>query len=286
MTVRTGKLTEYRRKRDFSRTLEPEGGKRAKSPKLAYVIQKHEASRLHFDLRLELNGVMKSWAVPKGPSLDPSVKRLAIHVEDHPIEYNEFEGTIPEGEYGGGTVMLWDRGTWEPHGDVDEALKKGKLAFDLHGERLHGQWALVRLRGRDRSDKDNWLLIKERDELARKTVGAVEKEDTSIASGRSMEEIAAGRKVWHSNRKKNGAGKSAASFRGAPKARARNPVQEKVPAVLDSASRNDRGKSHDQAGGEVRTLKKKLSRRKSRRKAPGVRKPAARHTRGRAATRS
>ncbi len=151
--------------------------------------------------------------MPKGPSENPQDKRLAVHVEDHPVEYGQFEGTIPEGEYGGGTVMLWDRGTWEPHGDVDEALKKGKLAFDLHGERLHGQWALVRLRGRDRSDKDNWLLIKERDELARKTVGAVEKEDTSIASGRSMEEIAAGRKVWHSNRKKNGAGKSAASFR-------------------------------------------------------------------------
>ena len=145
--------------------------------------------------------------MPKGPSENPQDKRLAVHVEDHPVEYGQFEGTIPEGEYGGGTVMLWDRGTWEPHGDVDEALKKGKLAFDLHGERLHGQWALVRLRGRNRSDRDNWLLIKERDELARKTVGAVEKEDTSIASGRSMEEIAAGRKVWHSNRA-NGKAKS------------------------------------------------------------------------------
>jgi bifunctional non-homologous end joining protein LigD len=237
-----GGLAEYHRKRNFARTGEPKGEIKRERPqsgkksgkRLSYLIQKHAASRLHYDFRLEWHGTLLSWAVPKGPSENPQDKRLAVHVEDHPVEYGQFEGTIPEGEYGGGTVMLWDRGTWEPHGDVDEALKKGKLAFDLHGERLHGQWALVRLRGRDRSDKDNWLLIKERDELARKTVGAVEKEDTSIASGRSMEEIAAGRKVWHSNRKKNGAGKSAASFRGAPKARARNPVQEKVPAVLDS----------------------------------------------------
>jgi bifunctional non-homologous end joining protein LigD len=219
-----GGLAEYNRKRDFARTGEPKGARKKSGKRLSYLIQKHAARRLHYDFRLEWNGALLSWAVPKGPSENPEDKRLAVHVEDHPVEYGKFEGSIPEGEYGGGTVMLWDRGSWEPHGDVDEAMRKGKLAFDLHGERLQGQWALIRLRGRNRNDKDNWLLIKERDELARRDVGAVEKEDTSVASVRSMEEIAAGRKVWHSNRKKNGAGKSAASFRGAPKARARNPV--------------------------------------------------------------
>ena len=165
-----GGLAEYNRKRNFART---GGAQRAsaanRAKRLSYLIQKHAARRLHYDFRLEWNGTLMSWAVPKGPSENPQDKRLAVHVEDHPVEYGKFEGTIPEGEYGGGTVMLWDRGTWEPHGDVDEALKKGKLAFDLHGERLHGQWALVRLRARDRNDKDNWLLIKERDELARKS---------------------------------------------------------------------------------------------------------------------
>jgi bifunctional non-homologous end joining protein LigD len=204
-----GGLADYNRKRNFARTAEPKGelkGERRKSSgkksgkRLSYLIQKHAARVLHYDFRLEWDGKLMSWAVPKGPSENPQDKRLAVHVEDHPVAYGKFEGTIPKGEYGGGTVMLWDRGTWEPHGDVREALKKGKLAFDLHGERLHGQWALVRLRARSKSDKDNWLLIKERDELARKTVGAVEKEETSVASGRSMEEIAAGRKVWHSNR--------------------------------------------------------------------------------------
>jgi bifunctional non-homologous end joining protein LigD len=132
-----------------------------------------------------------SWAVPKGPSENPQDKRLAVHVEDHPVEYGAFEGTIPKGEYGGGTVMLWDRGWWSPHGDVDEAMHKGKLSFTLHGKRLTGNWALVRLRGRGRKDKDNWLLIKERDPLA-KSGGryAVDRETRSIKSGRSMEEIA------------------------------------------------------------------------------------------------
>jgi bifunctional non-homologous end joining protein LigD len=136
-----------------------------------------------------------SWAVPKGPSENPQDKRLAVHVEDHPVDYGTFEGTIPKGEYGGGTVMLWDRGWWRPHGDVDEAMHKGKLGFTLHGKRLKGDWALVRLRGRGRRDKDNWLLIKERDALARSGgAHAVDRETTSIKSGRRMEEIARGRK--------------------------------------------------------------------------------------------
>src|SRR3954453_13057835 len=147
-------LAEYRRKRDFSRTAEPRGGKTQSKQKLAFVIQKHSASHLHYDLRLELDGVMKSWAVPKGPSLDPSVKRLAMEVEDHPIEYNTFEGTIPQGEYGGGTVMLWDRGTYGPETSSDEndedvlreAYKRGDLKITFYGERMQGSYVLVRMK--------------------------------------------------------------------------------------------------------------------------------------------
>jgi bifunctional non-homologous end joining protein LigD len=200
MTTRVAKLTEYRRKRDFTRTGEPAGGGRKKSSKLAYVIQKHAASRLHYDLRLELDGVMKSWAVPKGPSLDPSVKRLAIEVEDHPIEYNQFEGSIPEGEYGGGTVMVWDRGTYTAagdHEDPEETLRqgyrKGDFKFVLQGKRLKGSWVLIRTRGRgDRSRQGQWLLIKHRDDEADPETDPVAEHLTSAKSGRTMEEIAEG----------------------------------------------------------------------------------------------
>jgi bifunctional non-homologous end joining protein LigD len=197
------RLKKYREKRDFSRTKEPAGKPVKSRKKLSYLIQKHAARRLHYDFRLEWNGALMSWAVPKGPSENPNDKRLAVHVEDHPVAYGGFEGTIPKGEYGGGTVMLWDRGWWEPHDDPGEAMRKGKLSFELHGERLKGNWALVRLRARSKKDKDNWLLIKERDEVAR-TKGklAVERETESVASGRDMEEIAEGKKVWHSNRAK------------------------------------------------------------------------------------
>jgi bifunctional non-homologous end joining protein LigD len=205
MTTRAGKLTEYRRKRDFTRTGEPEGGRRKKSSKLAYVIQKHAASRLHYDLRLELDGVMRSWAIPKGPSLDPSVKRLAIHVEDHPIEYNEFEGTIPEGEYGGGTVMVWDKGTYTAAGDEDdpeEALRegylKGDFKFVLHGKRLKGSWVLVRTKGwGDRRRQGQWLLIKHRDDEADPDTDPVAEYLTSAKSGWTMEEIAEGKPAKH-----------------------------------------------------------------------------------------
>ncbi len=188
-------LAEYRRKRDFTRTREPAGGKAAAGARLAYVIQKHAASHLHFDLRLELDGVMKSWAVPKGPSLDPTVKRLAMQVEDHPIEYNKFEGTIPEGEYGGGTVMLWDRGTYtapgsdpDPEATLRRGYEKGDFKFELHGKRLHGSWVLVRIR-RD-EERRQWLLIKHRDEFAEEGADIVADEQTSVATGRSMEQIA------------------------------------------------------------------------------------------------
>jgi bifunctional non-homologous end joining protein LigD len=165
-------LNEYHRKRDFKVTSEPKGESTSKHKKLIYVIQKHQARNLHYDFRLEWNGVLLSWAVPKGPSLDPSVKRLAMHVEDHPIEYATFEGVIPEGEYGGGTVMVWDRGTWEPEvPNVDEALTHGELKFRLEGRKLKGSWVLVRTpRG--------WLLIKHRDEYA-------SKEDVLTAQPRS-----------------------------------------------------------------------------------------------------
>ena len=200
-------LAEYAAKRDFTRTAEPKGGRAPAAKKLRYVIQKHAASRLHFDLRLELDGVMKSWAVPKGPSLDPAVKRLAMEVEDHPIEYNTFEGTIPQGEYGGGTVMLWDRGTYEyggtMSGDPIEALRaayaKGDFKFVLHGERLKGSWVLVRTR-RDERGKQQWLLIKHRDEFAEEGADDEARATTSVSTGRSMEEIAAGDDVWRSNR--------------------------------------------------------------------------------------
>jgi bifunctional non-homologous end joining protein LigD len=204
--TRSASLSEYRSKRDFSRTAEPAGQEAPSRPRTAplqFVIQKHAASHLHFDLRLELDGVMKSWAVPKGPSLDPKVKRLAMEVEDHPIEYNVFEGTIPKGEYGGGTVMLWDRGTYRAAeadgGDDQSAIRrgyaKGDLKFILEGERLRGSWVLVRMRGRDdRSSKPQWLFIKHRDEEARGDVDIVAETTTSVATGRTMEEIAAGKK--------------------------------------------------------------------------------------------
>jgi len=174
------KLETYRKKRRFADTPEPSGAERARraqkaasrsaGPALSYLIQEHHARRLHYDFRLELDGTLKSWAVPKGPCLDPSVKRLAVHVEDHPVEYGTFEGEIPPGNYGAGTVIVWDRGTWEPAGGVEQARKAyaaGKLKFTLHGKKLHGGWALVRSGMRGSGDKEQWLLIKERDDEAR-----------------------------------------------------------------------------------------------------------------------
>ena len=196
-------LAEYNAKRDFTRTAEPAGKvPKARGKALHFVIQKHAASHLHYDFRLELDGVMKSWAVPKGPSLDPTVRRLAMEVEDHPVSYNTFEGTIPQGEYGGGTVMLWDRGTYEPEdGGGAESLRrgyeKGELRFRMHGQRLKGGFVLARLR---RPGRPQWLLIKRRDDHADPDRDITAEETTSIVSRRTMEQIAAGRRVWHSNR--------------------------------------------------------------------------------------
>src|SRR6201990_654347 len=156
------KLTSYRAKRDFEKTREPSGKEAVKATtRRRFVIQKHDATRLHYDLRLELDGVFKSWAVTKGPSLDPHVRRLAVEVEDHPLDYGDFEGTIPKGQYGGGTVQLWDRGYWEPEGDksAEEMLRKGDFKFRLEGDRLQGGWVLVRMRDEGNSKRHSWLLI-------------------------------------------------------------------------------------------------------------------------------
>src|ERR1700676_2981502 len=192
------KLSTYRKKRDFEKTAEPSGETPVKpSKRRRFVIQKHAATRLHYDLRLEFDGVFKSWAVTRGPSLDPHDKRLAVEVEDHPLDYGDFEGTIPKGEYGGGMVQLWDRGYWEPEGNKtpEEALASGDFKFTLEGERLHGSWVLIRMKhDRTGGKRNNWLLIKHRDDYARDGDGvAVLAEDRSVASGRAMAAIAAGK---------------------------------------------------------------------------------------------
>jgi bifunctional non-homologous end joining protein LigD len=187
-------LTKYQSKRNFAVSPEPSGKienkKHAAKGTLLYVIQKHRATQLHYDFRLEFGGVLLSWAVPKGPSLDPSVKRLAMQVEDHPKDYANFEGVIPEGEYGGGTVMVWDTGTWTPESpDISAALAKGDLKFTLHGKKLNGSWVLVRTRGFGSSSKTSWLLIKHRDPFASSADVTMEKPRSAI-SGKLLAQIA------------------------------------------------------------------------------------------------
>ncbi len=190
-------LLKYRAKRDFSKTAEPSGEAAiVPSARLRFVVQRHAARQLHYDLRLELDGVFKSWAVARGPSIDPADRRLAVEVEDHPLDYGDFEGTIPKGEYGGGTVQLWDRGYWIPEGgkSPQQALESGDLKFTLEGTRLHGSWVLVRMRGdRYGGKRTNWLLIKHRDVSAKPgDGGALLAEDRSVASGRTLKQIADG----------------------------------------------------------------------------------------------
>jgi bifunctional non-homologous end joining protein LigD len=191
-------LDTYRAKRDFKKTREPsgvDGRLTATSDHLRFVIHKHDATRLHYDLRLELGGVFKSWAVTRGPSLDPGEKRLAVEVEDHPLEYGDFEGTIPEGEYGGGTVMVWDRGFWAPETNTppEHSLRDGELKFIIAGSKLLGSWMLVRLKGKANEKRTNWLLIKHRDQWATPGIDEVLGQDRSVASGRTMAEIARGK---------------------------------------------------------------------------------------------
>lgn len=192
-------LDEYRRKRHFSRTPEPPGSEPAARGGNRFVVQQHRARRLHYDFRLELEGVLRSWAVPKGPCLDPKEKRLAVQVEDHPVEYGDFEGAIPAGEYGAGTVLLWDRGTWQAEGDPARDLGKGRLSFTLTGEKLQGGWTLVRTASRGGEQSQQWLLLKRSDAAARRLVDydvLVEK-PLSVLTGRTMDEIAASpKRVW------------------------------------------------------------------------------------------
>ncbi|WP_065752826.1 DNA ligase D [Bradyrhizobium paxllaeri] len=250
------KLSTYRKKRDFGKTAEPSGDvKVAPAKHRRFVIQKHDATRLHYDLRLEFDGVFKSWAVTRGPSLDPHDKRLAVEVEDHPLDYGDFEGTIPDSEYGGGTVQLWDRGYWESD-DPDRGFKKGDLKFTLQGDKLHGSWVLVRMKGdRYGGKRTNWLLIKHRDEYAREgEANDILEEDRSVASGRSMAQIAEGKgrapkpfmlakgktkadAVWHSNRgdaaEARARGKAAA-LRSSLETRSRAPAQSAKPKKVST----------------------------------------------------
>lgn len=199
-------LKKYRQMRDFGETPEPAGGKPKKRKLPIFVIQKHRASHLHYDFRLEMEGVLKSWAVPKGPSYDPGVRRLAMMTEDHPYDYASFEGVIPEGNYGAGNVIIWDEGEWEfiePGDDPVAALKSGKLTFRMYGKKMFGEWALVKIGGRSKksSDKGNeWLLLKHRDAFANEQVDVTEIAPRSVVSNKLVEEIG-GETVWESNRK-------------------------------------------------------------------------------------
>ncbi len=240
-------LSEYKRKRHFNVTPEPKGKKSAAKGN-SFVIQKHDASHLHYDFRLELDGTLKSWAVPKGPCLDPSVKRLAMQVEDHPVEYGSFEGIIPEGEYGGGTVMLWDTGTWEAIGDPREGYRSGKLKFHLYGQKLVGDWMLVRIGGKAAEDagKKQWLLFKERDDEAKPiTDGDVlEEKPLSVSTGRSLEEIAAARD-WVWGAKPKAKPKSKVKSPKPPASAAKKSRVKKAPAAMPAAKLVKRAAAKD-----------------------------------------
>ncbi len=193
------KLSKYRSMRDFTKSAEPSGTRAPSTRGGIYVIQQHAARRLHYDFRLELDGVLLSWSVPKGPSLAPTERRLAVRTEDHPLDYADFEGIIPQGEYGGGTVCVWDQGTWEPEGDPREAMRKGRLTFRLDGKKLAGRWHLVRTKPQGK--QESWLLFKGRDEAANENLDIVATRPESVITGRTLEQIAADAdRVWRSNR--------------------------------------------------------------------------------------
>src|SRR3954447_8597112 len=231
-------LKKYKDMRDFGDTPEPSGGKPKKTKLPIFVIQKHHASHLHYDFRLEMEGVLKSWAVPKGPSYDPATKRLAMMTEDHPYDYAKFEGVIPEGNYGAGNVIIWDQGTWdfiEPGDDPVKAVKSGKLTFRMNGKKMFGEWALVRISGRGRSgDKGNeWLLLKHRDEFANDKLDITEYAPRSVVSNKLVDEVSP-KKVWISNR---------TSTRGAPTIASKLAAEERATKTTKARAKPSRAAS-------------------------------------------
>jgi bifunctional non-homologous end joining protein LigD len=249
-------LKKYRAMRDFGDTPEPAGSTKKKKQKLPiFVIQKHAASHLHYDFRLEMEGVLKSWAVPKGPSYDPGVRRLAMMTEDHPYDYAAFEGVIPAGNYGGGNVIIWDEGAWEfiePGDDPVKALASGKLTFRLYGKKMFGEWALVRIRGKGKSDRGNeWLLLKHRDEFANEAVDVTKVAPRSVVSQKLVEEIGS-ENVWISNR-------SAAGSKGRPTMAARLEREEKAEKKAASAKKASRSKKKAASSKKAAPAKKAAS---------------------------
>ena len=225
-------LAKYQAMRDFGATPEPKGAPRPRKVKLPiFVVQKHAASHLHYDFRLEIEGVLKSWAIPKGPSYDPGTKRLAMMTEDHPYEYAAFEGVIPQGNYGGGNVIIWDRGTWEfigPAGDASRAVREGEIKFRLDGVKLKGEWALIHLKGRSRKENE-WLLVKHRDGWATTELDVTEYAPQSVVSGRTVEDVGE-ENVWISNRKASRVRTVADRVRSSRKAPAKKAVSPKTAA--------------------------------------------------------
>ena len=250
-------LNKYKQMRDFGDTPEPAGGKPKKGKKPIFVIQKHQASHLHYDFRLEMEGVLKSWAVPKGPSYDPTTKRLAMMTEDHPYDYAGFEGVIPEGNYGAGNVIIWDNGTWEfvgPGDDPVKALKSGDLKFKMNGKKMFGEWALFRIKGR--SPKGNeWLLVKHKDQFANDKVDITTVAPKSVVSNRTIEDVDASR-TWQSNR--------AASSRRTPTLAARLAAENAAKTTKASAKRSKRPASRARAASSPTRSSPAESPRKSR----------------------
>ena len=245
-------LKKYQQMRDFSDTPEPSGKstKAKKKKELIFVIQKHAASHLHYDFRLEMEGVLKSWAVPKGPSYDPGTKRLAMMTEDHPYDYASFEGVIPAGNYGAGNVIIWDNGTWEfiePGDDPVAALKSGKLTFRMFGKKMFGEWALVRIKGR--SPKGNeWLLLKHRDKFANEKIDVTEVAPRSVVSNKTVEEVG-GDRIWQSNRPASLSGRNAPTIASklASQSRAKKPATKKRAAAKRASTRSPSAKTKSAA---------------------------------------